>query len=556
VKNYLKLIHASTRRLTHPSYNTLIILTLITVLVIEALSHIYVVFGKIGTIFWACLFVFILTETFVGLKTLIKLTLHKKYLLTIFAYLIILGISLFASFLAINSHFEAAQETTCKLFQYSLSDFGYNSICHLGYPARIFIVTSLPSLLFGRSLFALNFGALIYIFCGLTIFTAAITKYFKKEESSDMITFFSVAMIPNFFYFNYFLFAYELGIFPVTFMLMQTGFYLFYLKEKKIKYILLSLIVNYYLIFSYTTALAVVVLSLIFMLLFIFEKQLPKLHKLTFGMGIIATTIMSISSLFIRNDIRLFSSPHNTINISTELLSALRYFINGNNVSPFTTSAISSIMLIVILSLLSFMFGKKYFIVGIWIIAVVIAAVVTQGYSFNSLEFRVHRAIIIMPTIIIFTSVALSKILRYIPQTKKIIVISSIFLLSLGVYYQYSYLNTKVGDERHRHYELINYLKTNINNGDEIYLYFDTNTDRNFISINDNLYYYYPKSMAEVSNVLCAFNYPGVNTLSQQTYFLTYSNIPCTRKSTNFSLVGSFKFLNDETLLIYKFSNI
>lgn len=547
---FLKTILSSTHELTSSPYYLISLFILISIILIEPLSHWNTIFGKVGTILWIYLFIFIAIEAIKAFKTLITYALQGSYPYTIFAYSLIMIISIIGTTLPINSHFEAAQEIACKLAQFSLSDFGYNATCHLGYPARIFLIPSIPSLVFGPSLIALNLGGWIYIFCGVTIFTNSLIKYFHENQSPDIVIFFSLALLPNFFHFNYFLFAYELGIFPTVLMLAQTGFYLSYLKEKKIKYILLLLIINYYLIFSYTTALAIVALSIFLLLLFIFEKKIPTGHKHILKIGIIATIILCICSLFTRNDIRIFHGSESSINIPEELFNAIGFFINGHIMTPFSTSVISLIIFVVILSLLSFQFGKKYFIIGVWIIAVIITAIISAGYFFNPLEFRIHRALIILPPIVVFASIIVNRILSSIPSGKIIIIIFSIFLLILGTYYQYKYLDTKVGDERHRHYELINYLKTNITNGDEIYLYFDINTENKFLSINDNLRYYYKKSGAEVINNIC--NISGYNSLVSNTYFLTYSEAPCIGYSTNFSLIGSYTFLNDSPLYIFE----
>ncbi len=536
---------------TSSIYNFTLLFILLSLFIIEPLSYKFTSFGEIGTVLWACLFLFILIEALKKFKGLIFFAFHKKYILTLCAYSILVGVSLLAIILPINSHYEAAQEITCKLSQYSLSGFGYNSTCHFGYPARIFILPSLPSLILGRSLFALNFGGWIYIFCGITIFSSSLIEYFREKRNTDIATSFSIAMLPNFYYFNYFLFAYELGIFPTIFTLIQIGFYLLYLSKGNIRYILLLLAVNYYLIFSYTTGLAVVFLSSFYMFFFIFEKSVPKLHKLLFMLSTVITLLLFISSLFIRNDIHIISASTESIDIFTELNNSFAYFINGHALNPFSTSLLSLTIFVVILALLSFQFGKKYFVAGVWAIGVIIFATISHGYSFNSIDFRIHRSLIIIPIIITFAGIIVHQILLHLPQAKKIIIVIVIFMLSLGLYYQYIYLNSKIGGERHRHFVLIKWLETNFQK--EILqsgiLLFDTNPSY-YISINDNLHYYYPGLNAENIADDCS------NTiLRQKNIILFTTNIKRHECLSNYinnaQLINTFLFSSDEPLMIY-----
>ena len=141
--------------------------TLISIFILDYLSILNPIFGKLGVVFWIIQFLFILIYS---LKSLIFIFRQKSYLILLMIS-ILFGVVLLNTNNLKNISGETTQEISCTLNLLNSSpDWGFRKTCLFGYPARQLFLPSLPSLVLGTNQFSLNLGECLYFFLGSIIY--------------------------------------------------------------------------------------------------------------------------------------------------------------------------------------------------------------------------------------------------------------------------------------------------------------------------------------------------------------------------------------------------
>lgn len=507
----------------------LYLFTFIFLFITDLLAFNNPLFGKIGTVLWvfSWLFVFLFAaKQFIGL---IKLAWDKNLFMTLILVFILGGIVLVNTTNPKNISGETTQEINCMLTHFeSSADWGFQKTCLFGYPARQFIIPALPSLIFGRSLFALNFGGALYFVIGLIIFASGLLNYLGKNKTNDIIVSIILSFIFHIYYFNHFMFFYEQSIYPFCFTLLIGGLFLFHLTKKSSEIVFLLALSLFYLVFSYTPGLAVfflAVLSLFFMLI---NKKTQFSHKIIIGV-IIATSILSyLVTLKFRGDIKLIQITQTAINVKQDLITTFNHLLFQRNGNPLVSPILNFIFLSLIFLSLILFFGWSFFIGAVWAMSVIILSVISKGYAYYGVDFRLHRATVIFPPLFIMVAFIFKKYINKLKKLNTLLFVFLILMIASGIKFQINSLKNK---PKSKHFYFINWLieKKIIrkNSKEMINIYLTNNTSSNYISLNDELQYFINSAKSNVMEPYCI----NLNLLPTRTGLIFLS-----KKETSFCL--------------------
>lgn len=456
---------------------------------IEVLSLYIPVAGKIGTVSWILLWVYIALFTLAQGINLVKTSIHNRSpfaLLTIGLFLFLCATNI-QSIYSING--ENTQEIACALTQLQHSaDWGYRQSCLFGYPTRQFIIPAIPSLIFGNSLAALNIGGAVYFILGLFLFCRGVQIYSEDYRKNDALTLLFLASLLHFHYVNHFLFLFEQSIFPLSFALAISGIWLMYLRTKNISLLIPFTLMLFVASFAYTPSLALIPLSYGAILVQMMRNKSTRFRAV--GVAIVlVSAFMILSSFLYRTDIKFGNQYPGGIHTAlVDMGLAIKHLALHMYPTPFTTWVFTPILFVMILLPLIGIFGTSVQIIALWCVCVFFASMYAKGYTYYHVEFRMHRIMVILP-VLFATWIHIFTIHRkHIPLTLVIFVAFGMTISGLQ-----NYKITQLSRPISQQYKFIQWLKTQpIPRQTTLYIQDALTPKNNFISIRDITQFFLP----------------------------------------------------------------
>ncbi|MBN8547759.1 MAG: hypothetical protein J0M12_00440 [Deltaproteobacteria bacterium] len=390
-----------------------------------------------------------------------------------------LGIALAYLYLAMvdarNISHEATQQVACVLKKWAVPDHAFGDWCFLGYPARSYYLNAFPTLLFGPSQLALNFGFASYFIIGLLAFVGGILSLFK-DRRADLVALLAVALLLHSNHFDVLLLNFEQSFVPTSYALMVAGFFLHFVSSGRSRYLTLTALALYLSIYAYTPALALSVLALILLPLFLLSPLSIGNRRLAslLGLGLIAGIIRS---LWAREDLKL--NPEGGVGEALwhklgELGSALTTFTPPDGVISLALAAVLGaftlltfgIFLLRLYQLLSrrgaassegtslliadpiFAVSGLYLLLCVWAAAVAIASILSPGYAKPPPAFAIHRATFVLPLLIACGAVFESKCRRFLTLHYLALLAACIYFGWLGCQYLALHQSRKAADPK------------------------------------------------------------------------------------------------------------
>ena len=217
--------------------------------------------------FWLGYFLFS-----IGAKTIEDFK-GKRYILPA----VFLGLILFFVFFIGNIHFsdinpDAAQQMAAGLNSFEKTDLGYTETAFLGYPARQYLISAIPALIFGNNIWTLHAGFGFMFLIGLTVLFINLRLWLKRIGSKE-----EYALLPCFaflafpFITEYYM-NFEQAITPVALTMLGIGLFLKFMMEPDIINILAVSYVGCLMADSYTPSLASLGLLLVFLGIFAIDS--------------------------------------------------------------------------------------------------------------------------------------------------------------------------------------------------------------------------------------------------------------------------------------------
>ena len=441
---------------------------------------------------------------------------ENKYLL-VAGFLVLFGIYCTIVFSRYYSDInpEASIQLADALRGLKNADWNYTGTGFLGYPAKQYILASVPSLFMGRNVFAAHLGFAYLFLIGFMLFFFESRNLAQVNGMPDYIALLPCAALSMFPYIAEYYRTFEQTIMPVTFSMICTVMYIRYVLKHDVFSILTLAFAGGMLSGSYTPALSYVPLLTFFLLMNAFGywrktdslRKIPK-HSVIPDFALITyiTGCFIISLLAGRKDRAtvMLENP----DIVEMIKKSVPDFLTDRNARFF--GVLLSISLIYIILSLTFRFYLYDFIISGWILTVSLFAHFLGGYAVSSSEaVIIQRCMVSIPVLVIAVYLVivmfLSKNNLYI--RKSYIFILYLFALSVSLcnftrqHQAFTYLSLI-----RQVIPMINHIEETLDNtglsSDDLFgilLYSDNTYIHN---LKDYTGYYFPNAVCKAVNIV------------------------------------------------------
>lgn len=542
-------------------HSVLLFTTLALFFLLTIVSRWYPFLGKVGVTVWYMSYLLFFILAIQNLGFILKNVFQKRFIATsaVILFLIILVCSHLNDAQSIS--FETANQTTCIINHLkNASDGGFNQTCMNGYPARQYLLSSIPTILFGPSLWTLHLGGSLYFFLGLIIFSGSALRRFDDYKMGDFTIATVLASILHIYYFNHFMFIYEQSIFPFSMTLIAAGLLLDFENEISLWPIMFLGLLSFWLIFGYTTGIAVFFLLSFILFCSMFKKNQPKMIRIVTFCVLVFSIIGFWLSLGTRGDIHIREGTLSNTQLKNDLIGAFKHIVWQEQGNTMVSSTINGIFLFIVFSALLFMFGWEGFVLGAWMISVLIFSVISKGYWYYPIDFRLHRALIIFPFIFFLIVKKLDKTEIRSKKTAYAFIVVFLFILLTGIAFHHKHISSR---KESRNNQITKWMTTNFPKqyiGKENHIFFATPNagpiDDSYSSQNDYVAYFLPGSKSEVVDSSCS---NLLNTAQENTFLFISPNEEqkyCYHDpSISLDYISSFTYKMDGELKFYRINH-
>jgi hypothetical protein len=298
---------------------------------------------------------------------------------------------------------EASQEVAAGLDALASADLEYTGTGFLGYPVRQYILAAAPALVLGRSLTALRLGYALLFFLGLLVCWGGLRKGLEGNAQASAIAALTVLSFFSFPYLPEFVRLYEQNTVPFSLTALATGWLLLADEEPKPLRLAALAWVGCMLGTSYTPSLAVLGLLAVVILSKI-ASALRDRHFATavaWAMVLLPPLVFTAMAAIVREDLRFdhvggpdYAGAWSALReaFSVVFLGDPRLFM-----SPLLLLPICVYLLVA----LFFGAGLRHAVTAWWVLVTVGAAVILRGYATPPPDFALHRALVVIPPLMV-----------------------------------------------------------------------------------------------------------------------------------------------------------
>ncbi|MDR1542401.1 MAG: hypothetical protein LBU32_31385 [Clostridiales bacterium] len=307
-----------------------------------------------------------------------------------------------------QANYEAAQQLGDGVAALRSEDMNYHSFAFIGYPVRQYAMLAIPSLLFGPSLWALQFPFDFCFFTGLLMFYAGLKRYFRGKSFNFCAVITAASIFASPFVVRY-MFIREQTFIPLSFVLIAVGLYIILYIDYSVESIIAAGFCTAILGSMYTPGLSACALALYSLVYALASRIRKKRLKRKKDLPAIKFLNQSFIKLLPVNGIVLFAGA--------TLLCTILKMAEGNQLTTqgldleFVKNTIKMILtenpygvftfFTPIALLFFFLAGLGFYgaygaALALWSAACVIVSLVMKGYAPTSIV-NVQRAMIIVP---------------------------------------------------------------------------------------------------------------------------------------------------------------
>jgi len=390
--------------------------------------------GAVGLTYWSLLWITLAGFSLLCLFRTTQLLIAGRFILTAFVTVIFLGLVLVAATDTRNLSGETTREIGCVLTHLTAArDKGFSQTCHLGYPARQFLLPAAPTLVFGRTYEALQFGNIAYFVLGFIVFLRGMIGFLMHTKDADMKLATVLSFLLHFYLMLYIVLTFEQAVYPISLAFYSVGLWLIWYRKKTSALLLMLGLIQLALIHLYTPALAVVFLNMALFSYFAYEafKKRPRSTLLLVSV-LLVTSISLVISIRTRTDIRITtnaSSPATIQSVGAVFTDMWRHIVYRTGSIPWISAVFSlPFLMIFVLSLIGAL-GTVASILATWMLSVMFIAVFAHGYASGSVDYKLQRAIVIIPYFLLIAAEGAKRI----HVSKSVLTSIVILLLVSGV---------------------------------------------------------------------------------------------------------------------------
>ena len=297
-------------------------------------------------------------------------------------------------------HFETCHELGCAVGHFSSDPgWGYNQTCLFDYPARQFLVPAVPTLLFGRSYFALTFGSFLYFLIALPIFARGLLDELAGRRHADLATAVILTFPLHLRYFNHFMFAFEESIYPFLNAMIFTGLALQLRRRDDPALLPLVGLGMLHMVWGYTTSFALFGLATVWLAHRLIAGPVRSQIERRLTVMVLGVSMASFGlSWLVRADFHVLGG-RSAGELLADIDEAIRHLVlfPPEAGAAFMSAFLYPFVLLAVLGAFAFLDGWRGVVVGAWALAVLLAALVLHGYWYYHVPLRVHRWLVAFP---------------------------------------------------------------------------------------------------------------------------------------------------------------
>lgn len=393
--------------------------------------------GAVGMTYWALLWITLIGFSLMCLFEVGQILRTKRFIFTAIVAATFLGLLFVSATDTRNLSGETPREIGCILTHLmSTRDKGFSQTCHLGYPARQFLLPAAPTLLFGRTYQALQLGNIAYFILGFIVFLRGMLGFLAHTKDADVKLATVLSFLLHFYLMLSILLTFEQALYPISLSFYSLGLWLLWHQHKTPVMLLMLGLIQLTLIHLYTPALAVVALNMILFALVALEayKNRARSTILLFSL-LIVTSISLAISIRTRTDIRIITSdspPVTLLSIGAVIADTWEHIVYQTGSMPWV-SAIFSLPFVGILTLsLMGALGSSMRLLSGWMLSVMFIAVFAYGYANGSVDYKLQRAIIIIPYFLLIAAEGFKR--TQIPKSVLTSLVILLFITGIGTF--------------------------------------------------------------------------------------------------------------------------
>ena len=443
---------------------------------------------------------------------------------------------------------ELTQEVACMHQHLSFTpDLGFQQGCLFQYPARQFILPAVASLLFGKTLFALNFGGALITAAGLIIFALGLYRCLAATFSADAMGATLIVALSHAPWVLHLRYLYEQSVFPLAFTMAGVGFWLGLNDRPELRRALI-LLCAVQLAHSYTSGLAPAGLALA-----VLAYDFRQFRSSNAAIAFLAASASIALSFIYRGDVRLIVD-------GTQVGLAMRDAWQGASsllLDSLHSRALHSLAtLLYFLGFIAAVSGALSFeglIIAAWVVITLLIGSGTHGYSNNDVFFRLHRVVVVLPVMLALSAISMRSVLPNL--SRRALFGFYCFFFTTGAYFEYSFLTERSVNQ---HLAWYDWAKVQIESN-EAQIFFPASVSMQYASTNDILRYFNPGWHVAILSTECRMPEQPDDRRTLPTYFM----LPMfERESCQSSLgrtleviaVKPFEFRDEASLYLFKLS--
>lgn len=288
---------------------------------------------------------------------------------------------------------ETTQEVACGVQALTSVWDGWQRTCFLGYPLRQYVAMAVPTFLFGRSLLFLHVGVAAAFLGGVLVYLSAIVMS-KRSQLAVAVGLFAMGVLFHARFVTYALFRFEQSIVPMIAGLYLVGTYLHYRRSHHSVHLSVATLVCVLALSGYTPVL--VYLPLVMLCSWSLWMRMERKQRIRLYIALLCIIAASLVSLTYRQDLKLVTGEglghwRNDIVQGMQFM----FFINGRY--PYGSIVLKLSLALAGVYLTLFSSAGRVFV--LWAVGVIIASVLSKGYTWYGVDFRLHRTIVLLPVI-------------------------------------------------------------------------------------------------------------------------------------------------------------
>lgn len=331
---------------------------------------------------------------------------------------------------------DAAQQIMAGLKALSCKDLGYTDTAFIGYPCRQYVLTAIPSLLFGNSVLTLHLGFALPYLIAMICFHRAIREELAKHNRPEALALVPICALAAFPFIPEYYMNFEQAIIPVSLCMMGLALFLWTEETENLHGFVFLAWVGGMMSVSYTPALASAGLLcaglLLRIVLIIKYKGKQAIYSIILNGGCFVYIVAAAIATVIggRGD-RI--TKHR--NFSDNPLAYLQELVERTFVGEGTAfwGVFGGVTILFLVLALCGLLRIWDALCAVWILAVIFSADWLIGYADYERIWNMQRQMVAVPVLVIVLFNLMLRLLKERPIKKRGAVVAVLVLYMIGL---------------------------------------------------------------------------------------------------------------------------